>query len=411
MKRQVNSSVCLVAGAILSACSATAEKTEVGITTATTEPVALFEQSAGNSKFDQLVSQNLVSVIKQVHQLEPLSTTLGISDPSLKSGAFADALKEELEIAGYALRSVGSSKNTLPLSLMVEEQVNDTRVPGESQTVTVIVGDYAVRRTYVAEPSGAVTPLGTIEVRGIDAKTLQYDDAIFSAPISDELRSSTSDSRLASVDSKNSKGGTLTRPRIDQNLQSTRVVGLSDQPLRVEEVTREANESRSAYAQDHQTTRKPLVVSESLGDTSDPQRQRWLKMLSNKRTENVRDLDQSNFESLFSTMGIVEERVLIFDNDSAKLGAVNKAILSKLLDQYDANRDVVSVIGCSHGPTSLEGGQAELALGRAMRVRDELLYAGISEERILAEGCWADHSSDQDMPPRGVVVSVKRPIG
>ena len=93
------------------------------------------------------------------------------------------------------------------------------------------------------------------------------------------------------------------------------------------------------------------------------------------------------------------------------MGSENKARLSAMLDDFNAQSDVLSVIGCSMGATNHAGGQEALTRGRASRVRDELLYADIPEENILEEGCWAEEAYDQRMPRRGVVVTLKRRLG
>ncbi|ASJ70530.1 hypothetical protein [Granulosicoccus antarcticus] len=128
-------------------------------------------------------------------------------------------------------------------------------------------------------------------------------------------------------------------------------------------------------------------------------------------TRNFRELGRSNFENLLSSHDIVDEAILLFSNDSIRLEDDNKLRLNQLLDQFDANSDVFSLIGCSNGSTSVEGGPRMLAIGRGESVRQELLSAGVSESSILYEACWSDEYYDEMMPRRGVVISLKRHTG
>ena len=104
---------------------------------------------------------------------------------------------------------------------------------------------------------------------------------------------------------------------------------------------------------------------------------------------------------------VVRTRMLVFPNDSLRLGQGNKRTVQAMVADVDAGRDLISVIGCSHGATALSNGNERLALGRAKRVRDAFVLAGVSAERVLDEGCWAGEGH-ATMPPRGVVVTHHR---
>jgi len=107
-----------------------------------------------------------------------------------------------------------------------------------------------------------------------------------------------------------------------------------------------------------------------------------------------------------SSVGYVEleSRILVFANDSMVLGLNNKEFLYELADNFDSSSDVVQVIGCSHGRTALQEGNKLLARGRAARVREELLLAGLGSDSVLHEACWSNKHYDEVMPRRGVVV-------
>ncbi len=104
----------------------------------------------------------------------------------------------------------------------------------------------------------------------------------------------------------------------------------------------------------------------------------------------------------------IEKEVLIFPNDSLHITDDAGSTLEALSGQFRADSDVFSVIGCSHGKTELENGNALLAVGRSKRVKQFLIEQGVPVNRILDEGCWAPVHFDEVMPRRGVLVELKR---
>lgn len=128
--------------------------------------------------------------------------------------------------------------------------------------------------------------------------------------------------------------------------------------------------------------------------------------LSQKR--NVFEIGVSNYAKILSQRDQIKKAVLIFDNDSMLIGDVNKSEIRKFVSEFNPERDIFSVIGCSHGSTAIPNGNAILATGRAQRVKEELLFAGIPEDRILDEGCWDAERADERMPVRGVVLTLNR---
>lgn len=104
----------------------------------------------------------------------------------------------------------------------------------------------------------------------------------------------------------------------------------------------------------------------------------------------------------------VSKQILEFPNDSLTMSADVENELNALSQLFRADTDVFSVIGCSHGKTKLENGNALLAVGRSKRVAQYLVEQGIPVNRILDEGCWAPVHFDGAMPRRGVVVELKR---
>ena len=368
--------------------------------------------SAGSvSRFNELVARDVVSVLAQINELSPGSTVLGTSSDSWRPGDFADALEYEFASVGYAIRSVGTGPGTLLMGYSVAD--NSVPVPdgqeGLSQTVTVTAGDIAVRRSYLITTAGEVSPLGQMQIRGVDASTLTLQGDIFSDPAPNSVPADGPRSQDPIQDTPEE----ITRPA-EQIVQSTPsavpVEELSNSPSdsALQPDTR-SNQVLPATAQaPKQTTFLDLVApSVPVTKAATP----VLDTQQTRQTQNVMDLQQSNFEDLFADMGIVGEKVLTFANDSTRMGDSNKVRLRELVKDFNAESDVFSVVGCSLGQTNYSGGQEGLARGRATRVRDELLYAGIPDDNIVEEGCWAEEAFDLRMPRRGVVITLKRRVG
>lgn len=102
--------------------------------------------------------------------------------------------------------------------------------------------------------------------------------------------------------------------------------------------------------------------------------------------------------------------ILVFPNDFLVLGASNKDYPQDLAQTFDPETEIFSVVGCSHGKSSIDQGNEKLANGRANRLKDALMVAGISEEYIYDEGCWASQHFDEVMPRRGVLLTRKKLI-
>ena len=127
-----------------------------------------------------------------------------------------------------------------------------------------------------------------------------------------------------------------------------------------------------------------------------------------KPLRNMFETRQSNYSSLLKDYEDIRQIILVFDNDSITLGRRNKQLTRDLLTQYDEKTDVLSVIGCSHGKTTVSGKNRALALGRSSRVREELILSGVNPGQVLDEGCWDSQHFDEMMPRRGVVLTLKR---
>ena len=111
---------------------------------------------------------------------------------------------------------------------------------------------------------------------------------------------------------------------------------------------------------------------------------------------------QSNYAGLLDDF----QDVLIFPNDSLRSGNVNKDTIASY-EKAMRKSDMISVVGCSHGKSALQNANQVLGLGRANRVKEALILAGVMHDQILEEGCWASDDFGGVMPARGVLLSFK----
>ncbi len=330
-----------------------------------------------------LIAQDMVNVLVQTAELPVATTKLNIPSQPSADDAFSATLVETLRNAGYAVRTAGISPGEVLVSYALAQDTDQRH--GVIDTYTVTVGPISVRRGYVITDNQRVRPLAAMQIKGTSAAGLRLDDQLFQ---NQEALASSQPPSLAKPASRTlSPSATVDlKPRVQDTVQEL--------TLDIEETVDPSLLNIVA----------PNTYSVS-GRRTEPNA---LRELSSAATQNVRDLGQSNFAEMFEKLAIVDEIILTFNNDSVRMGPVNKARVSQLVGLFNVATDVFSVIGCSNGATSLAIGQEGLALGRARRVREELLFAGVPGENILEEGCWAGENYDELMPRRGVVLSLKR---
>ena len=352
-----------------------------------------------------LIAQDMVNVLAQISQLPVGTTTLSISTLFSEKDPFTAALAEKFRDAGYAIRTApGSHPDAAPVSYELARYMDPQH--GAVSTYTVSVGGISVRRSYITVDNQQTQPLAPMQIKGVSAAGLRLDNQLF------ENQATVSKSQESVVAEAESAIPTSSTKPSTQAQLAAQVVS---KPGKVDRaVIGEGNVEQDLLTTPEQTVRPSLldIVAPTTfsiaGQRAEPN---TLRELSNAPTENVRELGQSNFAEVFSRLNIVQEIILTFDNDSVRMGAVNKTRVSNLVSLFNGATDVFSVIGCSNGATNLAMGQQGLALGRAERVREELLFAGVPDENILKEGCWAGENYDELMPRRGVVLSLKRRPG
>ena len=117
---------------------------------------------------------------------------------------------------------------------------------------------------------------------------------------------------------------------------------------------------------------------------------------------------RSAFDALRADREPVARDVVLFGDDSLRLGPDGKRQIARFVEDYRPDTDLIGLVGCSNGPTKLAIGNEGLALGRSARVTDELVALGVERSRILDEGCWAGRSAKGRFPSRGVVIELLR---
>jgi len=130
--------------------------------------------------------------------------------------------------------------------------------------------------------------------------------------------------------------------------------------------------------------------------------------IENLIKKNIYHDRKSNYAVIFEEYDNIASEVLVFGNDSMSLGDKNKQSIVEFAKAMNPETDLISIIGCSHGKTTIKNGNNMLAVGRANRVKEEFIYAGIGYDKVLDEGCWAGQHFDEVMPRRGVVMTLKR---
>ena len=352
----------------------------------------------------ELIARDFVNTMVQIDGLSPFSTVLQFDTTELAGSAatadkaFGHALRSAASQNGYSIQTVRGAVGQHRVRFSVTEAAE--LQGGESFTYDVSVGSIDFRRVYMPLNNGRVTPYRAMLVRGADVSNIQSDDSIFSAPY--EAPEST---------------GLIAQKQTEPSLPPSGFdspVARNDAQRRLNENDQSvlpANESRvvsrdnasAGFSNTEQLVQEPSVLMSA-------QRNDNSGLLEGVGKHNIADIGVSNYDSLLSSKQNVAEQVLIFGDDSYVLGARNKQILGQVMDSFNPETDVVSIVGCSTGSTKIDNGNAALAIGRANRVKEALLYSGVPHDKIYDEGCWSPEANSTPFPNRGVVITVKRGV-
>jgi hypothetical protein len=285
------------------------------------------------------------NLVNTAAQIPHLNPLLATVQVSKPKTTFDKHVQRELAARGYKLEEVGAGDGVN----VVKSQVR--RVPGENgamQSLYVLaIGQVSVERAYDTLADKTV-PVSEQVVRGSDQRSLALNDDIFEVPNSPY---------------SNVAFGDYDGPQIKDVLEPD-----------------------------------PSAKGTGL----------WRSPRQNAVKRNIYETMASNYQDVFTDYENVEQSILVFPNDSLRMGDTNKEIIERYVEQMDPETDILSVIGCSHGQTNINNGNSLLALGRANRVKEALMFSGIEHDQVLEEGCWAPQTFDDVMPNRGVVLTLKR---
>lgn len=264
---------------------------------------------------------------------------------------FARSLRDNLRKAGYQLASketAGAHRVTYEVSSFQSNQ-------GASSEYRVAVGPLNLQRTYVQDATGF------------------YPATAMSTEVAQTPTSLVSNDPFAQL--VDTQQGAITTVGVQSNIEN------AAEPTPVE----------------------PVALAEPTSITPE-----LPASLDGIERVNMFDTRESSFANFTIGYKGVSKQILEFPNDSLTITGDVEGELDALSSLFRADTDVFSVIGCSHGDTKLENGNALLAVGRSKRVAQYLVERGIPVNRILDEGCWAPTHFDGVMPRRGVVVELKR---
>lgn len=338
----------LVTLILVTGCGIHPSESRQGPPTAASETASETTKVSGDSTSAlALVGADFVNALRQVPGLAPVHTTVNML-AERRNDAFSLEIRQALDDAGFAVRWTGANATEHLLSYRREQEAS--LASAERVRFDVALGSVELRRTYLIPLVGNVRPVTPMYVKGADASAIILDDGVFDDP---------SSSRALAT------SPLLTVP-VDEN------------PL-------------------------PSLLPGALTGN-----QLTWPLIALPEVQNVFELGGSNYRESLARHEILAEQILTFPNDSLRLGKINKRLIAGLVEQFDPTRDVFSLVGCSLGPTQVKGGNAALALGRAGRVREALLFSGVSQDKILDEGCWAGDGAATTLPPRGVVITLNR---
>ncbi len=306
-----------------------------------------------NSAIASLVATDLVNALSQVRSIEPSQTTLYAQRPQDQLG---ERMIKSLQESGYKLRLATGNQQPLLVYDVIQGEVE------AGYTVIVSAGLVKVKRRYdVNGLFDTVYPISSLFVLGASGDEIRLDDSIFDR---------------------------------------------QEQPILARQATDETPDNTVAVVQATAVPDKPELVKQPLRLSNADQ-------IAQKRPVkrfNMYETRRSNYDEILGEFNTVKREIMIFPNDSLVMGQDNKNVAAQFVDQFNAESDVISVIGCSHGKSAIDDGNQKLANGRADRVKEEFTLAGINPQLVLQEACWANVHFDEKMPRRGVVVTHKRKI-
>lgn len=308
--------------------------------------------SAPVAPSDRSMLSNLADAVAQV--FDPVGTTLQINkdndDPRMQY------LVTVLAEKGFGIQRVSADQGANYLGYTRNEQGKD------EIRMSVAVGAVIIGRDYKISEGDGVEPVSTMRLSGTRVPIV--------------------------VDAGQPAHIKVSNPALSQ-AEYVASLSLDDQAPVISLITPQIVDQVSRISADDRTS---------------------LQALNSSKVEvnNLFYADASTFASMLDNRTRIYRQVVIFGNDSMVLGDTNKQLIEQFVSERMQRSDIVSLVGCSNGPTALKIGNEGLALGRARRVTEELMSFGVARDRILDEGCWAPTNAGDRFPSRGVVIELWR---
>lgn len=302
-------------------------------------------QSAFDDRHVDLIVTDLVAVMVQVSELAPLTTTLQLADPR---GVFGNKLHEALEQAGYGIQRVSQDQGDNYLSY------ESRTIRSEASDVTdfsIRAGEIEVRREYNIN-KGKILPASMMYLSGTSkfAKISLNKDIFLQQGGQLKFASAT---EITLLDE------TVITDGVDFVSQSSGALASRKEGANIVQAARNLNFKENSDA---------LL----------------------KRRDEFRSLRRAKF---------------IFEEDSAVFGRENKAIIQKLLSDYDRNLDVLFISACAFSDETQEHVNEHVT-----RLKEELILSGVAAARVVEEGCATDEYPDGVVTSKHTIMVVQRQI-
>lgn len=343
------------AAVLLSACGSMNSQNAQPDTSSVSER---FTQTANVSAVDRTIAADIIRITRQI--FTPFTTTLQVSHSN--DDPLQAYFIEQFAKAGYGIQRVSADQGSNFFTLTRAEEPDEDGKP--LIQISTSIGAVDIGRSYLVPGSNTISPASPVRLSGTRVPVEVPDKP---------------NGRFQIIDENNSKAVYMASLNLDE--QAPPIISLITDDL-VERVVAQGTEASS------------------------------LQALNSSRVEinNLFYADQSNFSSVLDDYEQIERQIVVFGNDSMILGSTNKLLIEQFVQQRLGSDDLISLVGCSNGPTALEIGNEGLALGRAERVTQALLSQGVARDRILDEGCWAPVTAGDKFPGRGVVLELWRKI-
>jgi len=322
-----------------------------------TKPVTTFndsdvvpteEQSKFSAQFSDehidLIATDMVSVMIQVRELNPLITTMQYSKPVNLLG---ERLIDKLRLAGYGMQEVSADQGVHYIGYQTRN-VEGNR--GSITDVLVRIAGIEIRREYDVS-DGHVVPASLMYVAGTDSfDNIELNENLF-------LQQSES-------------------VRFESGIE----IEMPDSSI-LASIPREVGAGSN---------------TESTGDQQNAILEARKNLLRKSRAEIL--------SSGAEYRGLVRALVR-FRGGQLTMGRTNKEVLKRVLADFDESKDAIFVSSCV---ADADEGDPEQATERSARIKEELVLSGVAIDLIVENGCIESHYPDGNVEPDTVVLMHSR---